>query len=152
VKTAITRLRRFRARRCARIHTMAGKVCDPASACGASTLRKAASFAEARIASTRRPVSCTPVSLDQYGRTVATCSVGDIDLGEWLVRNGLAIDWPQYSKGKFDTIQRDAEHAGQLRRAMAISGLRPGRRKPEQLLRRCGRTPLAPDDCALCHS
>jgi hypothetical protein len=23
-----------------------------------------------------------------------------------------AIDWPQYSKGKFDAIQREAEHAG----------------------------------------
>ena len=47
----------------------------------------------------RRPVSCTPVSEDQYGRSVAICSVGGADLGEWLVRNGLAQDWPQYSKG-----------------------------------------------------
>jgi endonuclease YncB( thermonuclease family) len=38
--------------------------------------------------------------------------VGNVDLGEWLVRNGLAIDWPEYSKGKFDAIQREAEHAG----------------------------------------
>src|SRR5205814_10397683 len=29
----------------------------------------------------KRPVECLPVSLDQYGRTVATCSVGGIDLG-----------------------------------------------------------------------
>jgi hypothetical protein len=28
------------------------------------------------------------------------------------VVNGLAIDWPQYSKGKFDPIQRKAEHVG----------------------------------------
>jgi hypothetical protein len=27
----------------------------------------------------RKPVSCTPISLDQYGRTVATCSVAGID-------------------------------------------------------------------------
>jgi endonuclease YncB( thermonuclease family) len=60
----------------------------------------------------RRPLSCVPISLDRYERTVATCSVGDVDLGEWLVRNGLAIDWPEYSKGKFDAIQREAEHAG----------------------------------------
>src|SRR6201984_325198 len=38
-----------------------------------------------------RPVSCIPISLDQYGRTVATCSVDGMDLGEWLVRNGLAL-------------------------------------------------------------
>jgi endonuclease YncB( thermonuclease family) len=60
----------------------------------------------------RRPVTCIPISLDQYGRTVASCSVDRTDLAEWLVGNGLAIDWPQYSKGKFDAIQREAEHAG----------------------------------------
>jgi endonuclease YncB( thermonuclease family) len=38
----------------------------------------------------RRPVNCNPISLDRYGRTVATCSVAGNDLGEWLVRNGLA--------------------------------------------------------------
>ncbi len=43
---------------------------------------------------------------------MATCSVGSVDLGEWLVRRGLALDWPQYSKGKFDAIQREAEQAG----------------------------------------
>jgi endonuclease YncB( thermonuclease family) len=60
----------------------------------------------------RRAVSCIPVSQDQYGRKVARCSVDRIDLGEWLVRNGLALDWPQYSKGKYDAAQRDADHAG----------------------------------------
>jgi endonuclease YncB( thermonuclease family) len=74
--------------------------------CGA----KAANDLDAFIA--RRPVSCIPISLDQYRRTVATCSVGGVELGEWLVSNGLALDWPQYSKGKFDTIQREAEHVG----------------------------------------
>jgi endonuclease YncB( thermonuclease family) len=57
----------------------------------------------------RRPVSCIPISLDQYRRTVATCSVVGVDLGEWLVRSGLALDWPQYSKGKYAAVQRDAD-------------------------------------------
>jgi endonuclease YncB( thermonuclease family) len=74
--------------------------------CGAKAARELDTF----IA--RRPVSCMPISLDRYRRTVATCSVDKIDLGEWLVRNGLAIDWPEYSKGKFNAIQREAEHAG----------------------------------------
>jgi len=74
--------------------------------CGA----KAANDLDAFIA--RRPVSCTPISLDQYGRTVATCTVGDTDLGHWLVSNGLALDWPNYSKGMYDAIQREVEHAG----------------------------------------
>ena len=74
--------------------------------CGA----KAANDLDAFIA--KRPVSCVPISLDRYGRTVASCSVGGTDLAEWLVGNGLAIDWPKYSKGKFDPIQRKAEHDG----------------------------------------
>jgi endonuclease YncB( thermonuclease family) len=74
--------------------------------CGA----QAANDLDAFIA--RRPVNCSPLSLDQYGRTVATCSVGGNDLGEWLVRKGLALDWPQYSKGRYGSAQRDAERAG----------------------------------------
>jgi endonuclease YncB( thermonuclease family) len=60
----------------------------------------------------RRPVNCIPLSLDRYGRSVATCSVEGADLGEWLVRNGLALDWLQYSRGRYARAQRDAEHAG----------------------------------------
>jgi endonuclease YncB( thermonuclease family) len=74
--------------------------------CGA----KAANDLDAFIA--RRPVSCLSVTLDQYGRTVVLCSVGGIDLGEWLVRSGLALDWPQYSRRRYDAVQREAEHAG----------------------------------------
>src|SRR6478609_2842768 len=51
--------------------------------CGA----KAANDLDVFIA--RRPVGCTPISLDQYGRTVATCTVDGTDLGQWLVSNGL---------------------------------------------------------------
>jgi endonuclease YncB( thermonuclease family) len=34
------------------------------------------------------------------------------DLGQWLVANGYALDWPQYSKGKYDDAQHKAEKAG----------------------------------------
>jgi endonuclease YncB( thermonuclease family) len=54
--------------------------------CGA----QAANDLDAFIAG--RPVNCNPISLDRYGRTVATCTVGGADLGEWLVRNGLALE------------------------------------------------------------
>lgn len=74
--------------------------------CGA----KAANDLDAFIA--RRPVHCMPISRDQYGRTVATCSVVGIDLAEWLVRNGLALDWSQYSKSRYQAAQHDAEHGG----------------------------------------
>jgi endonuclease YncB( thermonuclease family) len=46
------------------------------------------------------------------GRTVAVCSIDGVDLAEWLVRNGLPLDWPTYSKGKYDKTQRVAGHAG----------------------------------------
>jgi endonuclease YncB( thermonuclease family) len=74
--------------------------------CGA----KAANDLDAFIAA--RPVNCVPVSLDRYGRTVASCSVDGVDLAQWLVSNGLALDWPQYSKGKYAKAQHAAEHAG----------------------------------------
>jgi endonuclease YncB( thermonuclease family) len=70
--------------------------------CGAN----AANDLDAFIA--RRLVPCVPMSLDQYGRTVAACEVGGVDLGGWLVRNGLALDWPRYSKGRYADAQRDA--------------------------------------------
>jgi endonuclease YncB( thermonuclease family) len=73
--------------------------------CGA----KAANELDAYIGG--RPVACMPIGLDRYGRTVATCRVGDVDLGEWLVRNGLALDWPKYSKGKYEQPQHEAEQA-----------------------------------------
>jgi endonuclease YncB( thermonuclease family) len=74
--------------------------------CGA----EAANQLDAFIA--RRPVNCSPINLDRYGRTVATCAVDGIDLGEWLVGNGLALDWPRYSSGKYGRIQQAAEQAG----------------------------------------
>jgi endonuclease YncB( thermonuclease family) len=76
--------------------------------CGA----KAANEFDTFIA--RRP-GCSPVRLDRYGRTVAACSIDGVDLGEWLVRNGLALDWPTYSKGKDDRAQRDTEIASRTR-------------------------------------
>jgi endonuclease YncB( thermonuclease family) len=102
--------------------------------CGA----KAANELDALIA--KRPVSCTPISLDQYGRTVATCSVGGVDLGEWLVRNGLALDWPQYSRGLYDKVQLEAEHAGR--------GMWGGSYVEPWLFRVCIRQGGKPGDCS----
>ncbi len=35
------------------------------------------------------------------GRAVAVCTVAGIDLAHWLVRGGLALDWPRYSHGDY---------------------------------------------------
>ena len=74
--------------------------------CGAKAANDLAAFIG------RRPVSCIPISLDQYGRAGASCSLARADVAEWLVRSDLALNRPQYSKGKYAAAQRDAEHAG----------------------------------------
>lgn len=102
--------------------------------CGA----QAANELDAFIA--RRPVNCAPVSLDQYGRTVATCSVAGRDVGDWLVRNGLALDWRQYSKGRYHEAQREAERTGQ--------GLWKGSYVEPWLFRACIRTGGKPRACS----
>jgi len=88
----------------------------------------------------RRPVNCVPMKMDQYGRTVATCSAGGADLGEWLVRNGLALDWPQFSKGKYEAAQHIAEHAG--------SGIWKGSYVEPWLYRACIRANGNPANCS----
>ncbi|WP_271880492.1 thermonuclease family protein [Phaeobacter italicus] len=43
---------------------------------------------------------------DQYGRTVAKCFLPDgRDLSEELVKQGLAIDWPKFSGGKYSSFE-----------------------------------------------
>jgi endonuclease YncB( thermonuclease family) len=102
--------------------------------CGA----KAANDLDSFLA--QRPIDCAPVNLDQYRRTVAVCSVDGVDLADWLVRNGLALDWPQYSKGKYDKAQRDAEHAGR--------GIWDGSYVEPWLFRACIRSGGKPGDCS----
>jgi micrococcal nuclease len=43
---------------------------------------------------------------DAYGRTVAKCFLPDgRDLSEELVKQGLAIDWPKFSGGKYSHLE-----------------------------------------------
>jgi hypothetical protein len=54
-----------------------------------------------------------------------------VDLAEWLVKNGFALDWPQYSKGASRQRKGDAralERGAQLQRALALSRLQKNRR------------------------
>jgi endonuclease YncB( thermonuclease family) len=74
--------------------------------CGALSANKLDQF----IAS--RPVNCSPISLDRYGCTVATSTVGNADLGQWFGSDGLALDWPQYSKGRYGAAQLSVQQAG----------------------------------------
>ena len=64
----------------------------------------------------RRPVECVEVDRDRYKRAVSVCTVGGTDIADWLVRNGLALDWPQYSKGGYAATLAEAkqEQRGKL--------------------------------------
>jgi endonuclease YncB( thermonuclease family) len=42
---------------------------------------------------------------------VSVCTVGGTDIADWLVRNGLALDWPQYSKGGYAAAQAEAKRS-----------------------------------------
>jgi endonuclease YncB( thermonuclease family) len=55
---------------------------------------------------------CRRLELDRYGRTVAICLVGDVDLGAEMVRAGLARDYRQYSAGLYAKEEAEARAAG----------------------------------------
>jgi endonuclease YncB( thermonuclease family) len=86
-------------------------------------------------------VSCEQRDVDRYGRTVAVCRAGDVDMADWLVRAGLALDWPRYSKGAYAAAQTaaDGKQAGMWR----------GPFVEPWLYRACIRTGGRPDACSI---
>jgi len=69
-------------------------------ACGIEATR------ELRAALSEREVNCQPVTLDRYGRTVARCFVGTIDVQADMVRRGLAWAFVKYSR---DYVSEESE-------------------------------------------
>jgi endonuclease YncB( thermonuclease family) len=60
----------------------------------------------------RRAVSCEIVGRDaRNSRPVARCSVGGVELGDHMVREGWARDWPIYSCGAYGARERLAHEA-----------------------------------------
>ena len=55
-------------------------------------------------------VRCEPKDRDRYGRTVAVCYLGAVDINGWLVASGWAVAYRQYSRDYVDEEQtaRDA--------------------------------------------
>mgnify|MGYP001586532045 CR=1 FL=1 len=58
-----------------------------------------------------RTVSCEQVDTDRYKRAVAKCTVGDVSINSWLVREGWAIDYEKYSHGAYAPDQDEAKSA-----------------------------------------
>lgn len=61
-----------------------------------------------------RPVTCTFVEWDRYGRFVGDCYRADGEgISAWLVRAGHAMDWPRHSGGAYANDQAEAQAAKQ---------------------------------------
>ncbi|MFB9983035.1 thermonuclease family protein [Mesorhizobium kowhaii] len=59
-----------------------------------------------------KPVTCTFVSWDRYGRYVGDCSRADgASVAGWMVEHGQALDWPKYSHGAYPGQQAAAQAA-----------------------------------------
>lgn len=88
----------------------------------------------------RRPVECVEVDRDRYKRAVSVCTVGGTDIADWLVRNGLALDWPLYSKDSYAAAQNEAK---QEQRGMWIGSF-----KEPWTYRACRRSGGRPEGCS----
>ncbi len=63
---------------------------------------------ELRELVTGRSVVCETKDVDRYKRLVSVCRVGDIEVNDWLVRQGWALDYRQYSKGAYAGAEKEA--------------------------------------------
>lgn len=71
--------------------------------CGQKAALALADFLDAH-----RPTSCIGVDRDRYKRVVAVCTAGGIDIAEWMVSQGHALEWPRYSAGAYAHAQKAA--------------------------------------------
>lgn len=63
---------------------------------------KEAAFALDKFLAASRPTTCLEVDQDRYGRMVVDCFRADGEnVNVWLVRQGHAVDWVRYSKGRY---------------------------------------------------
>jgi endonuclease YncB( thermonuclease family) len=56
-----------------------------------------------------RIVECTPVAIDEYERMVGRCTVAGQDVGAWMVLNGWAVDFKQFSDGQYAALELEAK-------------------------------------------
>lgn len=56
----------------------------------------------------QRTVACQARDTDRYGRMVAVCSVGGVEINRWLVEQGWALDFSRYSGGYYQAAQEAA--------------------------------------------
>ena len=106
--------------------------------CGSVAANRLADFID------HRPIICPPMYKDQYRRDVASCTVAGQDIGEWLVKNGLAIRWPKYDRaGTYIEAQTSAQ--------ATKAGLWAGAFLEPWGYRACRRGGLRPQECSDLH-
>jgi endonuclease YncB( thermonuclease family) len=59
-----------------------------------------------------RRVGCTEQGHDQYGRVVAVCNTESGEMNAAIVRCGWAVDYAQFSGGKYRSEQQEARRDG----------------------------------------
>jgi endonuclease YncB( thermonuclease family) len=70
-----------------------------------------ASLALAEFLKAHGPTACIEVDRDKFRRKVAVCTAKGTDIGEWMVRQGYALDWPKYSAGFYIGAETEARAA-----------------------------------------
>lgn len=58
-----------------------------------------------------KEVVCETRDVDRYKRSVSLCSVGGLSVNDWMVRQGWALDYRQYSKGAYADAEGEARDA-----------------------------------------
>lgn len=85
--------------------------CEDAKGFEYSCGRRAAQALDEFLAASR-PLHCSFVDRDHYGRLVGNCERADgHSVQRWLVEEGLALDWPRYSNGAYAAEQATAKAA-----------------------------------------
>ncbi|MEZ2331822.1 thermonuclease family protein [Mesorhizobium sp. RCC_202] len=83
--------------------------CDDAKGFEYPCGRRSAEALDGFLAASR-PVKCSFVTWDRYGRYVGDCRRADgASVAAWMVEHGEALDWPKYSNGAFSSQQAKAK-------------------------------------------
>ena len=56
-------------------------------------------------------ITCEGSERDRYGRLLGICYLGELDLNNWMVRNGYALAYRKYSQ-KYVSAEKEAREAG----------------------------------------
>jgi endonuclease YncB( thermonuclease family) len=59
-----------------------------------------------------QPVKCDVKDRDRYGRVVAVCRTEAGELNATMVRRGWAVEYKQFSRGRYSRDQAEAQHEG----------------------------------------